>query len=111
MYDSLIKGIKTIKIENWLQVIPQLIARIDTSRPRVGKLIHTLLCDISKYHPQVSHGVRIVSGCVSMPASSLPSKSYLCSSAIDCMIFIVVSVFWQLFCGITFLHVCLSFSV
>ena len=54
VYDSLIKGIKTIKIENWLQVIPQLIARIDTSRQRVGKLIHTLLCDISKHHPQVS---------------------------------------------------------
>lgn len=53
VYDSLIKGLKLINIENWLQVIPQLIARIDTNKQRVGKLIHTLLCDISKHHPQV----------------------------------------------------------
>jgi len=53
VYDSLVKGLDLIKIENWLQVIPQLIARIDTNRQRVGKLIHKLLCDISKHHPQV----------------------------------------------------------
>ncbi|KAF6026864.1 TOR [Bugula neritina] len=52
VYDSLVKGLDLIKIENWLQVIPQLIARIDTNRQRVGKLIHKLLCDISKHHPQ-----------------------------------------------------------
>ena len=33
-------------------MIPQLIARIDTQRPLVGKLIHTLLMDIGKHHPQ-----------------------------------------------------------
>ena len=55
VYESLVKGLKLISIENWLQVIPQLIARIDTSRQSVGKLIQTLLCDISKHHPQVSH--------------------------------------------------------
>ena len=53
VYESLVKGLKLISIENWLQVIPQLIARIDTSRQSVGKLIQTLLCDISKHHPQV----------------------------------------------------------
>lgn len=36
-----------------LQVIPQLIARIDTPRPLVGRLIHQLLTDIGRYHPQV----------------------------------------------------------
>lgn len=55
VYESLVKGLKLISIENWLQVIPQLIARIDTSRQSVGKLIQTLLCDISKHHPQVSN--------------------------------------------------------
>lgn len=34
------------------QVIPQLIARIDTGRPLVGRLIHHLLIDIGKNHPQ-----------------------------------------------------------
>ncbi|KAG8505591.1 Serine/threonine-protein kinase mTOR [Galemys pyrenaicus] len=34
------------------QVIPQLIARIDTPRPLVGRLIHQLLTDIGRYHPQ-----------------------------------------------------------
>jgi len=53
VYDCLVKGLSTVKIENWLQVIPQLIARIDTNRQRVGKLILTLLCDIGKHHPQV----------------------------------------------------------
>ncbi len=35
------------------QVIPQLIARIDTPRQLVGRLIHQLLSDIGKHHPQV----------------------------------------------------------
>ncbi|KAI6073752.1 Serine/threonine-protein kinase mTOR isoform X2 [Aix galericulata] len=34
------------------EVIPQLIARIDTPRPLVGRLIHQLLTDIGRYHPQ-----------------------------------------------------------
>jgi FKBP12-rapamycin complex-associated protein len=35
-----------------IQVIPQLIARIDTPRALVGRLIHHLLIDIGKHHPQ-----------------------------------------------------------
>lgn len=35
-------------------MIPQLIARIDTPRALVGRLIHQLLTDIGRYHPQVS---------------------------------------------------------
>ncbi|XP_063292058.1 serine/threonine-protein kinase mTOR [Pelobates fuscus] len=50
--DALVEGIKTIQIDTWLQVIPQLIARIDTPRPLVGRLIHQLLTDIGRYHPQ-----------------------------------------------------------
>ncbi|XP_072012519.1 serine/threonine-protein kinase mTOR isoform X9 [Engystomops pustulosus] len=50
--EALVEGIKTIQIDTWLQVIPQLIARIDTPRPLVGRLIHQLLTDIGRYHPQ-----------------------------------------------------------
>lgn len=35
-----------------VQVIPQLIARIDTPRQLVGRLITQLLMDIGKAHPQ-----------------------------------------------------------
>uniref|UniRef100_UPI00358FB62C serine/threonine-protein kinase mTOR-like n=1 Tax=Myxine glutinosa TaxID=7769 RepID=UPI00358FB62C len=50
--EALVEGIKTIQIDTWLQVIPQLIARIDTLRPLVGRLVHQLLTDIGKHHPQ-----------------------------------------------------------
>ena len=40
MYEALHEGVRTIEVDNWLQVIPQLIARIDTPRPLVGRLIH-----------------------------------------------------------------------
>uniref|UniRef100_A0A8C6M5E7 Serine/threonine-protein kinase TOR n=1 Tax=Nothobranchius furzeri TaxID=105023 RepID=A0A8C6M5E7_NOTFU len=52
--EALVEGIKTIQIDTWLQVIPQLIARIDTPRPLVGRLIHQLLTDIGRYHPQLT---------------------------------------------------------
>ncbi|KAJ2945766.1 hypothetical protein O0L34_g608 [Tuta absoluta] len=52
VHEALLEGIRTIEINVWLQVIPQLIARIDTPRALVGKLIHSLLIDIGKSHPQ-----------------------------------------------------------
>ncbi|XP_071482072.1 serine/threonine-protein kinase mTOR-like [Diadema antillarum] len=51
VYEALTDGIKSIQIDTWLQVIPQLIARIDT-RQLVGRLIQQLLIDIGKQHPQ-----------------------------------------------------------
>lgn len=45
-------GIKMVDKNTWLQVIPQLIARIDTNRLLVPKLINDLLVDIGKIHPQ-----------------------------------------------------------
>nr|CAB3264065.1 serine/threonine-protein kinase mTOR-like [Phallusia mammillata] len=50
--EVLVEGIKSIQIENWLQVIPQLIARIDTPRSLVSHINHQLLADIGKHHPQ-----------------------------------------------------------
>lgn len=55
VYEALVEGIRTIDVNTWLQVIPQLIARIDTQRQLVGRLIHQLLMDIGKAHPQVFH--------------------------------------------------------
>lgn len=52
VFDALVDGMKLIEINTWLQVIPQLIARIDTHRSLVGQLIHQLLIDIGKSHPQ-----------------------------------------------------------
>lgn len=52
VFDALVEGIKLIEINTWLQVIPQLIARIDTHRSLVGQLVHQLLIDIGKSHPQ-----------------------------------------------------------
>lgn len=52
VYDAIVEGIRMIEINTWLQVIPQLIARIDTPRALVGRCIHHLLIDIGKSHPQ-----------------------------------------------------------
>eukprot|EP00117_Sycon_ciliatum_P022702 scpid3014/ scgid19501/ Serine/threonine-protein kinase mTOR; FK506-binding protein 12-rapamycin complex-associated protein 1; FKBP12-rapamycin complex-associated protein; Mammalian target of rapamycin; Mechanistic target of rapamycin; Rapamycin and FKBP12 target 1; Rapamycin target protein 1 len=52
VYESLMEGVKSIQVDTWLQVIPQLIARIHTHRQLVGRLIHHLLIDIGKHHPQ-----------------------------------------------------------
>lgn len=50
---SVIKeGIQTSPIEIWLQVIPQLIARIDKNKKYVSILIRDLLIDLGKHHPQ-----------------------------------------------------------
>ncbi len=40
VYEALHEGLRTVAIDNWLQVIPQLIARIDNPRPLVSRLIH-----------------------------------------------------------------------
>ena len=50
---ALSEGIRTIDLDTWLQVIPQLIARIDHPRGLVSKLIHNLLTEVGKQHPQV----------------------------------------------------------
>lgn len=45
-------GFHTVPVDNWLQVIPQLIARIHVPSPQVRRLMHHLLNDIGKQHPQ-----------------------------------------------------------
>lgn len=46
------EGIAAVSIDTWLEVIPQLIARINQKSPKVRQLIHNLLCEVGKAHPQ-----------------------------------------------------------
>ncbi|HLD77558.1 MAG TPA: hypothetical protein VJB16_00880, partial [archaeon] len=41
-----------VKIDTWLQVVPQLIARIHSSIPAVSRMIHDLLVNVGREHPQ-----------------------------------------------------------
>jgi FKBP12-rapamycin complex-associated protein len=45
-------GFATITVDTWLSVIPQIIARIDTSQAMVRDLIHELFHKIGAAHPQ-----------------------------------------------------------
>lgn len=45
-------GFFTVPIDNWLQVIPQLIARIHVTSPQVRRLVHHVLSEIGRHHPQ-----------------------------------------------------------
>ena len=45
-------GFFTVPVDNWLQVIPQLIARIHVASPQVRRLVHHVLSDIGRQHPQ-----------------------------------------------------------
>ena len=77
VYEALVDGIKTIQIDNWLQVIPQLIARIDTQRPLVSRLVHQLLTDIGKQHPQALIYPLTVASKSSSPARHAAAKKIL----------------------------------
>ncbi|KAK9470032.1 armadillo-type protein [Dipodascopsis tothii] len=46
------EGFTTISIDTWLEVIPQLIARIHQPNPIVRKSLHTLISDLGREHPQ-----------------------------------------------------------
>jgi hypothetical protein len=50
---ALVDGFNSISIDTWLDVIPQLIARIHTPAPPIRRLIHELLTRVGRAHPQV----------------------------------------------------------
>ncbi|CAF4966878.1 unnamed protein product [Rotaria sp. Silwood1] len=52
VYELITEGNRIVPIEIWLYVLPQLIARIDSSKSVVNKLIRHLLIDIGRQHPQ-----------------------------------------------------------
>ena len=45
-------GFHTVNVDTWLEVIPQLIARINQPNRRVRESIHALLANVGKAHPQ-----------------------------------------------------------
>eukprot|EP01114_Cavostelium_apophysatum_P008931 TRINITY_DN21_c0_g1_i4.p1 TRINITY_DN21_c0_g1~~TRINITY_DN21_c0_g1_i4.p1 ORF type:complete len:850 (-),score=225.26 TRINITY_DN21_c0_g1_i4:63-2612(-) len=49
---ALMEGFGTVSIDNWLQVIPQIIARIAAPNTTIRRLIHELLINVGKEHPQ-----------------------------------------------------------
>lgn len=46
------EGFRTVSVDTWLEVIPQLIARIHAPNANVRKLTQHVLADIGKAHPQ-----------------------------------------------------------
>ncbi|KAG9962099.1 TOR1 phosphatidylinositol 3-kinase, partial [Aureobasidium melanogenum] len=46
------QGVTTVSIDTWLEVIPQLIARINQPNRLVKESIHHLLCEVGRAHPQ-----------------------------------------------------------
>jgi FKBP12-rapamycin complex-associated protein len=46
------EGFNTISVDTWLEVIPQLIARINQPDPVVRHTIHQLLSEVGRAHPQ-----------------------------------------------------------
>ena len=50
---ALVEGFPTLSMDTWLEVIPQLIARINQPNPRVRQGVQKLLSDVGKVHPQV----------------------------------------------------------
>ncbi|KAI9000239.1 armadillo-type protein [Gaertneriomyces semiglobifer] len=65
------EGFSSVSIDTWLQVIPQLIARIHTPSPHVRRLIHQLLSDVGKEHPQAL----VYSLTVASKSQSIPRKN------------------------------------
>lgn len=49
---AITEGFASVSVDTWLEVIPQLIARINQPNPRVRQSIHNLLSDVGRAHPQ-----------------------------------------------------------
>ncbi|TRX94249.1 hypothetical protein FHL15_004716 [Xylaria flabelliformis] len=49
---AVVQGAGTVSVDTWLEVIPQLIARINQPNSRVRASIHNLLADVGRNHPQ-----------------------------------------------------------
>ncbi|KAF2843628.1 phosphatidylinositol 3-kinase tor2 [Patellaria atrata CBS 101060] len=50
--NAVTEGIGTVSIDTWLEVIPQLLARINQPNQRVRQSIHNLLSEVGRAHPQ-----------------------------------------------------------
>ncbi|KAL1921057.1 uncharacterized protein VTP21DRAFT_11692 [Calcarisporiella thermophila] len=52
VYNAIAEGFNTVSVDTWLQVIPQLIARIHAPEANVRRLILQLLSEVGQAHPQ-----------------------------------------------------------
>lgn len=50
--EAVSEGFSSVIVDTWLEVIPQIIARIHAPSPKVRRLIHHLLSDVGAAHPQ-----------------------------------------------------------
>ncbi|EIN09563.1 FAT-domain-containing protein [Punctularia strigosozonata HHB-11173 SS5] len=46
------EGFATVEVDTWLEVIPQIIARIQTPSTNIRRIITNLLVEVGKHHPQ-----------------------------------------------------------
>jgi FKBP12-rapamycin complex-associated protein len=53
VFKNLRDNLKAVPVDTWLEVVPQLMARLD-SQQNVGLLVKQVVIDVSKVHPQVS---------------------------------------------------------
>ncbi|KAF9054520.1 atypical PIKK FRAP protein kinase [Panaeolus papilionaceus] len=49
---AMANGFSTVEVDTWIEVIPQIIARIQTPHANIHRNIHNLLTDVGKHHPQ-----------------------------------------------------------
>jgi hypothetical protein len=77
IYDVLYEGIRHTPTEIWLKVIrPQPIARIDTNKQHVARLIHTLLIEFGRLHPKAFvYRPILVSKCTNMNLTNAAPKN------------------------------------
>ncbi|KAH7958714.1 hypothetical protein HPB49_004370 [Dermacentor silvarum] len=68
--EALAERVNKAPMETWLQVIPQLIARLDTPRPLVAGLVHELLGEVGRKHPQALIYPLTVASKSALPARS-----------------------------------------
>jgi FKBP12-rapamycin complex-associated protein len=50
--NAVTEGIGTVSVDTWLEVIPQLLARINQPSSKVRQSIHKLINDVGRAHPQ-----------------------------------------------------------
>ena len=69
--EAVSRGFQLIPVEMWLDVTPQIIARIHTGIQRVRSSVHTLLNLVAKAHPQgLIYPLTVASKSLSQPRSS-----------------------------------------
>lgn len=57
-------GLNSVRVSTWLQVIPQLIARIHVPTTQIRNMLYNLLARVGRHHPQVQQSVGAFEGCL-----------------------------------------------